>query len=345
MYKGIVLKVTTEYAVVIAEDNSYCKIAFKEGLIPGQKIYFFEEDILISVAKYEREEGFKNFRKKAVALSVMAACIVFFILFNGVPGLESKGSSYFAVVSVDINPSVELRLNEGCYVIGVETLNQDGKKVAGDYLLGLTVDKAVSQIVKKAEEMNYLNSESDTVLMATALNSVETGRIEELMTQLTNIQLPEEYGYLIIPMERDEIEKAKENKLSLGKYALLDLAGESFQAYEVRNMKVKDLVTSKTIKEKLQEKQEKNQIKNKTKKVEDKKVEDEKVEDKKAKDKNTAKNNPAEKVTLQGPYLENKQDNGKQDSIRQFITEKEPPGQGKNTNKGKPNNEELKIKQ
>ncbi len=335
MYKGMVLRVTTEYAVVITDDNSFCKITVKEGLIPGQRIYFFEEDKLGDNYKHDRIAWFNGLQKKVIALTVMTACIAFLFLFNGVFGLDPKGSNYFAVVSVDINPSVELRLNEGSYVIGVEALNQDGKKVSGNYLLGLKVDKAVSHIIENAEKMNYLNPKSDTVLLATALNTIDTERMQELMEQLSNIQLPREYSYLIIPMERDDIGNAKENKLSLGKFAMLDLAGESLRAEEVRDMKVKDLLTSKTIEEKLQEKEKQKENKDKDKKVRDKdKDKDKEIPHNNAPQKDMVRNIPSKEAKPTKPVEQ-----------RQDVSVQENPGQGRDTNKGKSENGRLKIKQ
>lgn len=344
MYKGMVLKVTTEYAVVITDDHSFCKITFKEGLMPGQRIYFFEEDKLGNNYQHARKAWFSDLQKKSIALTVMAACIAFFFLFNGVFGLEPKDSSYFAVVSVDINPSVELKLNEGSYVIGVEALNQDGKKVSGNYLLGLKVDKAVSRIIESAEKMNYLNLENDTVLLATALNTIETEQMQSLMNQLANIQLPKEYSYLIIPMNKDEVLKAKDNKLSLGKYAMLDLAGGNFRAEEVRNMKVKDLITSKTIQAKIQEKEEQKLIKSNSKIIDKEKDKDKDEPANNAPQKYTVKDITSGKITNQGASPKNDQQNGNQANQGQGASREESPGQGKNTSKGKPDKEQFKIK-
>lgn len=342
----MVLKVTTEYVIVITDDNSFCKIIFKEGLIPGQRIYFFEEDKLGNTYKHDRKKWFNDIQKKSIALTVIAACIAFFFLFNGVFGLEPKDSSYFAVVSVDINPSVELKLNEGSYVIGVEALNQDGKKVSGNYLLGLKVDKAVSRIIENADKMNYLNVDNDTVLLATALNTIETEQMQSLMNQLANIQLPKEYSYLIIPMNKDEVLKAKDNKLSLGKYAMLDLAGGDFRAEEVRNMKVKDLITSKNIQTKLEEKEEQKLIKSNSKiiqKDKDKDKEKEKPENN-ALQEDIVKDISSGKIANQGASLKNDQGNGNQANPGQGVSREESPSQGKNTNKGKPDNEQFKKK-
>lgn len=327
MYKGMVLKVTTEYAVVITDDNSYCKIIFKEGLIPGQRIYFFEEDKLGSTYEHEHRAWFNNLNKKAIALTVMVACVVFFFLFSGI-GLEYKDRSYYAVVSVDINPSVELRLDEGSYVIGVDTLNQEGKEVAGNYLLGLKANKAISLIIKNAEELNFLNSENDTILLATALKTLEVERMQELMVELSNVQYPSKYSYFIIPMEKDEVAKAKEKELSLGKYAMLDLAEGSFLAEEVRNMKVEELVASKTIKAKLQEKEEQKQIK---------------INGKKSKD------IPSKGIPHKIPPQRNEQGkpntpgrSGEINSGKENPSQgKENPSQGKNMNKGKPDSKQL----
>lgn len=256
MFKGIVLKVTTEYAVILTDDNLFHKIVVKDGLIVGQKIFFFEEDVLGSLNTNAQVSWSDSFAKKTAAFIVMAACVIVFFLFNGIMNIDPKDNNYFAVVSIDINPSIQLKLNRENNVIGIEALNQEGKEISGNYLLGLKVDEAVSLVVKNAEKMNYLNPIQDTILVAMALNTTEEHQIQELVDQVTAIQVDTDYSYIIVSMEKDEVAKAKENNLSLGKYAMLDLSAGVFRAEEVRNMKTKELVTSKPIQAKLQQKDE-----------------------------------------------------------------------------------------
>ncbi len=264
MHKGIVLKVIKEYAVVLAQDNQHCKLIPKEGMYVGQKIFFFEEDIINISHKQRGIRGLdSDLFRKTVSFSVIAACLLFFFLFGGIQGLPGTDSSYYAVVSVDINPSVELKISKQKYVIAVEALNQEAYQVAGQYLVGLKVEDAVSKIVTNAVKHHYLKDE-EAILFSAAVNPAanvsEEDLKHEIITELTSGKLPDFYSYLFIPSTSEDYKEAKRQKLSLGKYQITILANEKLLPQEVQDMKVKDLLQDETIKSKLKKKNQKKDV-------------------------------------------------------------------------------------
>ncbi len=257
MFKGLIIKTTKKYSLIITEDNQYCKIVSKEGMFVGQRIFFFSED-LINCSLIEEPQGFwqrSEILKKSVSLSVMIACILFFFMFGGVLGLPADKASY-AVVSVDINPSIEISINKEKYVTKVEILNQDGYQVAGQYLIGLKLDVALKLIINKSSETNFLK-EKDTVLLAAAVNSayqnIENNLSQSLITDLEQVNLPSEYSYLFLAADYQTYIKAKENSLSLGKYQAVLMTGGQIQPEKAKDMKVKELLTDNKIQLKLKE--------------------------------------------------------------------------------------------
>lgn len=265
MYKGLVIEITKEYAIVLAADNQYCKIIAKDGLSVGQKIFFFEEDLVED--RTVQQKGFflptSGFWKKAVSISAMAACLLFFLLFGNITGIPMGNNAYYAVVSVDINPSVEMKINKNKCVTQVEVLNQDGYKVAGEYLVGLKVEEAIVQIVNKAAKYNYL-AEKDTVLLAASVNSTDGNSAEnfakEFIEELTKADLPEEYSYLYLSGDLKDYSKARKEKLSLGKYEMMVMTKEKVKPEEVKKLKVRELLEDKEIQSELAEKNPKKHV-------------------------------------------------------------------------------------
>lgn len=255
MYKGIVTKITQEYAVLLTEDNQYCKIIVKDGLHVGQKIFFFQEDLVNQSEEKQVNSlsGF-NFWRKAVSSSALIACLIFFFLFGNLSGLPIGKNAYYAVVSVDINPSIEMKVNKDKYVTKVEILNQEGYQVAGQYLIGLKIEDAIASIVKKAAKNNYL-LEHDTILLAASVHATDEGLTENFaqgfIDELSSGKLPGEYSYLFIPAQQEEYVQAKENDLSLGKYEMSVLSKDTIQPEQVKKMKVKELLEEKEIKSEL----------------------------------------------------------------------------------------------
>ena len=281
MFKGIILKVTTEYAVVMTDDKVFCKILLKEGLVPGKKIFFFDEDKLEEAANQEENKSaitwLRGLGQKTAASLVIAACVMLFFLINGLIGYDVNNEEYFAVISMDINPSIELKLDRSGHVNHVEALNQEAREISGSYLIGLKADKAVSQIIENAARKNYLNEEQDTILLAAAVVNSDNFKGDELRHQIMEMDLPDDYSFIIIPMQMDGIEKAQAKGLSLGKYAILEIADGGLEAETIKKMKVKELVTSDTIEEKLKQKEKEKIIKKKNRK--DKKDQKDKTDD------------------------------------------------------------------
>lgn len=65
-------------------------------------------------------------------MSVLAACLALFFI----PKTET-----YAVLSVDINPSFEFKLDKNQKIIEVETFNQDAKNLSLDDLVGIPLEE------------------------------------------------------------------------------------------------------------------------------------------------------------------------------------------------------------
>lgn len=78
-----------------------------------------------------------------------------------------KNDNSVAVIGIDVNPSLELSINSKNKVIGVNTNNEDGKKVLGDMnLKGSNVDVAVNAIFGSMVKNGYINENDNSILIS-----------------------------------------------------------------------------------------------------------------------------------------------------------------------------------
>jgi len=104
-----------------------------------------------------------------------------------------------AMVTVDINPSIELTVDEKGVVLSVYGANQDGQVLLYDEtdLEGLTVERAVEKITELAKRYGYLTQENSTVTTSvTGVNS----ELEEKLLNKINAKITaksEEFGFEI----------------------------------------------------------------------------------------------------------------------------------------------------
>ena len=104
--------------------------------------------------------------RRARLMSALAACLVLGLAVIGIfrIGTAPVGSGDTAVtafVDIDINPSIELQLNDSNQVVAVEGVNEDGRSVlAGLALEGLSYEEALSALTSSEALAPYLNDDA-----------------------------------------------------------------------------------------------------------------------------------------------------------------------------------------
>ena len=90
-----------------------------------------------------------------------------------------------SVVSFDVNPSIELRINSKSKVVDVETLNANGEKVIGEMdLEGASLDVAVNAILGSMIRNGYLNEAANSILVS--VNNRDSAKAAELQKKITS---------------------------------------------------------------------------------------------------------------------------------------------------------------
>lgn len=138
-----------------------------------------------------------------------------------------------SVVSLDVNPSIELKVNKSEKVLVCTPLNDDAQKVLADMengsdLKGAKLDVAVNAIVGALVRKGYL-SELSSVIMISVEDNNQT-RAEKLQNELTStvdgiLESNAAKASVLTQTVKQDIdleEKAKSNNISTGKAALIN---------------------------------------------------------------------------------------------------------------------------
>ncbi len=135
--------------------------------------------------KHQTVFGLSRFFNKKMALSlmsvfVMALIIVSIISRNNEPVVAST-------VTLDVNPSIQITLDEDDYVIAVIAINDDGDEVVQKNInyLGMTLDEVLETLVNRLNELGYIVTttvDSNIILIEVNSNSeARRQRVEELL--------------------------------------------------------------------------------------------------------------------------------------------------------------------
>lgn len=236
MYKGIIMEINRNYCVVFTNNQEFIKLKIKKGIYESQEIYFTQSDIYAP----------KAYAKWALAAAVILMALVFSGLqINEVYPYMNPHNA--AVISIDINPSVEFYVDENNTVTKIYPLNEGARNLVSDHWVGKTFHTALSEYLDNAIDQSYLKQES-TILMSCA--SLDDDFNKETIIKEVNQTIKEKkvsditYGY--IESNKETVKKAKKANVSIGKYEVYDDIKDKKQSLnsieKVKDMKVSDLI-------------------------------------------------------------------------------------------------------
>ncbi len=195
-------------------------------------------------------------RKNSVVRNLIAACLVLAIV--GAAGMGVIYQQNFAVasiVSIDVNPSIELTVNKNEKVISCQALNDDAKTVLSDMgngadLKNTKLDVAVNALVGALVRNGYLDSISSALLIS--VEDKDQARAEKLEKELTASvgavlrNKAAEAAVMSQTVTKDtSLEKlAKDNGISTGKAALINgivAKNDSLKFTELASLSVEEI--------------------------------------------------------------------------------------------------------
>ncbi len=172
----------------------------------------------------------KTTKKRWTTLA--AACLAL-VLLGGGGIFYQQAHAVASVVSLDVNPSIELKVSRSEKVLVCTPLNEDAKAILADMgdgadLKGAKLDVAVNAIVGSLVRNGYLNSISSAIMISVEDN--DTARAEKLQRELTStvdgvLQTSEAKASVLtqtLTQDAGLTQQARENSISTGKAALVN---------------------------------------------------------------------------------------------------------------------------
>ena len=164
--------------------------------------------------------------------TLVAACLAV-ILLGGGGVLYQQANAAASVVSLDVNPSIELRVSRSEKVLACAPLNEDAKAILADMgggadLKGAKLDVAVNAIVGSLVRNGYLSSISSAIMIS--VEDKNTARAEKLQRELTDtvddaLQTGASKASVLtqtLTQDAAREQQARENSISTGKAALVN---------------------------------------------------------------------------------------------------------------------------
>ncbi len=161
---------------------------------------------------------------------IILGCTSLFFILNLKTNKEEKKT----IVTIDINPSIELTINEKNVVTSLKALNDDAKKIISKDLKNKSLDKVLDSIVTKSIEYHYLDN--DNVVLINVSGKLTD---KEITTELDNKFKKYNYNVeIIVPKITEEDKKiAEKYNITPAKASYINEATK-----QNKNVKIDDLI-------------------------------------------------------------------------------------------------------
>ncbi|WP_332698281.1 anti-sigma-I factor RsgI family protein [Halalkalibacter lacteus] len=232
---GTVVKVTETYIVLLTEKGTFKNVPHPTS---PTEIPLIGQSYTHTVKKKSYSSFFKY--------GSIAAALFFVILASFMFPFGGSAKEAF-IVTIDVNPSIELVANENLDVIHAEGLNEDGRKLLSSLQLEDKLYSVIEQIVTETVNLGLFAIED--ALIATSVVSLHedlievTPRVKEVIE--TSLEKNDAMAEIELAIDNHELyEEAKQTNLSINyyrEYKMLEASGVVHDQEGIKGKSLADL--------------------------------------------------------------------------------------------------------
>lgn len=223
MKKGVVVEYSDDFVTLLTPDGQFLKAKNNEGVYElGEEISFFpvvdkREEV---IRKRKRNHILSYFSTRMAKAGAISAIAIIFFMISFLPFFQND--QVYAYMSIDINPSFEVGVDDQLNVISLEPLNDEANKLmkkVSDWE-NKPFDEIVDRIVGECKLEGYVYPGKEIVI-TTVVNEEDKKAQNELQEDISKIRSSYEEDQMIvktIEADQETREKAQKQGVSTGKY-------------------------------------------------------------------------------------------------------------------------------
>ena len=235
MFKAIVMEIKEKYIIVMKDGGEIVRINKKNDLKIGETIFCLDEDIYNGRVE-SKNKGLKNL---LIPLGAVAALLLIFInpIFNR---FSSNLNNTYAVLTFDVNPSIEFNLDAKGKIIDVKGINDDGKMLDINTIKGLTVEEGAVKLKEILTNNNYLGN-GNSVLVGFSFLGGDNLQYEEKVQNVVKTTF-NDTNVAFIKGNKQSLAMAEQQGISLGKYEAISQLDEEGIEEAFENLSTQELL-------------------------------------------------------------------------------------------------------
>ncbi|MBU5442041.1 anti-sigma factor domain-containing protein [Paenibacillus sp. MSJ-34] len=239
--RGVVMKMTENQIVVLCDDGKFRNIAHRNPMPELGETIDIPERYLQQPKRPAAARNLLGRRIATIAASLLLLIGATFLL--RALGVFTPDHAAAAMIAIDINPSVELWVNDAGTVKQVSLVNDDAEwLLRKKELIGLSVYEATQAIIAKAREQGYLDplTEHKYVLVSV----VDLGKSAFTVDEQKLIASDQDVKVQVYNVSLTEKEKAQETGLTVNKYIIYEQAKQMGVDLDVEELHSRSFVTA-----------------------------------------------------------------------------------------------------
>jgi len=256
MRNGIIMEEHKRYYIVMTRDGEFLKVK-------KIKEYQIGEEISFTTSQEEKASlGRKLFARKIpqFSMALVLLLVVIPLLTN-----MNIGKAY-AYVTVDINPSIEMSIDDKQTVTAIRAYNDDGTNIihSMDDWRGKTLTDVTEEIISQSEQNGYLKNGRDVMIAITHINKKDKAIDEQIEKTIHMIEQKRRLAVTLIEISKRTHDEAKKLGVSPNKLAIAENKGVPIEKVKEKSVaEIKKMFGNLTEKDKQMEHKEQHTNRNK----------------------------------------------------------------------------------
>jgi hypothetical protein len=211
-----------------------------------------KQDPRFRVPVRERVSIFDKFKQNRLSYAFSSIFVLVLVGFAILLTQTSPVNEVVAsTVTIDINPSVELLLDEDDKIIEINPINDDGEALIPnqEHFKGMTIDTAIRNLIQNAINQGYIFDEGNAILINVESENNEKKIMvqEKLETAFQREAIRHnkllEVRNMIAQMTENAKEQASQNRMSNAKYELIQTILETTDDYRFEDLETASIRT------------------------------------------------------------------------------------------------------
>jgi len=217
MRTGIILDMDETSLTLLTPEGEFVRADRKK------RIYSIGEEISFNpVGGMGRGRKFAFGKLTGMKRAWIAAAAVFLLMASALFPMQSTDKVY-AYMSIDVNPSIEMGLNDGMQVVKMNAYNPEGKKIVSSlkHWEKESVSKVAEQILSEINRQGYFAKSNDVIISAVNADKVKPEaeeKLQETVKTITQKAEQDQHRVMVYSGSQKDLKEARKLGLTTGKY-------------------------------------------------------------------------------------------------------------------------------